>query len=80
MLLVIVVAERCTTQLVIDFKQRKAVVAQKTAQVVEKSTEFDNGQLVTIKHDGHLFILWVGNQKGGILHHPSCTCRGLSNY
>lgn len=28
----------------------------------------------TIKHDNHLFIIWDGSQKGGLLHHPDCPC------
>lgn len=32
------------------------------------------GVLVTVLHDGHLFIVEGESQKGSILHHPDCTC------
>lgn len=28
----------------------------------------------TIKHEGHLFVIFFGFEKGGICHHPSCPC------
>lgn len=32
------------------------------------------GSLITVSHDGHLFVVEGRYQKGGILHHPSCPC------
>ena len=31
--------------------------------------------LVTIRHDGHLFIICERFDKGGIIHHPDCPCK-----
>lgn len=28
----------------------------------------------TVEHDGHLFVVYRGSQKGGIIHHPGCKC------
>jgi len=28
----------------------------------------------TANHDGHMFVIWTGSQKGGMLHHPDCPC------
>lgn len=37
------------------------------------ATEFPYGELLTIKHDGCLFIIYQGSQQGGIIHHPKCN-------
>jgi hypothetical protein len=37
-------------------------------------TEYDYGWLATVEHDGHLFIVEGGWQKGAIIHHPDCPC------
>lgn len=39
------------------------------------STLYEDGKLVTVKHDNHLFIVEARCQKGAILHHPDCPCK-----
>ncbi len=34
---------------------------------------YKTGRVYTVQHDGHLFVLFNGNNEGGILHHPSCS-------
>ncbi len=39
------------------------------------STSYHHGTLLTIEHDGHMFVIEGGVHKGAIIHHPSCKCR-----
>ena len=32
------------------------------------------GDLRTVNHDGHRFIVNSWSEKGGIMHHPDCVC------
>jgi len=34
---------------------------------------YKTGEVYTITHDDHLFVLYNGYKEGGILHHPSCA-------
>ena len=38
-------------------------------------TDYNYGILVTVKHDGHLFIVEGRWEKGAIIHHPDCPCK-----
>jgi hypothetical protein len=28
----------------------------------------------TVRHDGHLFVLYEGIHQGNVIHHPGCPC------
>ena len=32
----------------------------------------DGARLVTVEHDGHLFVVLVNERIGGLVNHPSC--------
>ena len=35
---------------------------------------FTDGTLMTVEYEGHKFIVYEGYEKGGLVHHPSCSC------
>jgi len=42
---------------------------------VKNETPYFGGYIMTVQHDGHLFIVEGRANKGAILHHPDCPCR-----
>ena len=41
-------------------------------------TNYSRGAIVTVKHDGHLFIVEGRYEKGAIIHHPDCPCKNAN--
>ena len=37
-----------------------------------RNNGYSCGELKTVKHDGHLFVVFFGGYKGGLTHHPDC--------
>lgn len=65
-----------------DSDKEKTVDYPVALNNVKSATGYDStssgvysyGSLVTVEHDGHLFIVEGRYQKGAILHHPDCPC------
>ena len=47
---------------------------QKRAQSVQSETQYGDGRLQTVEHDGHLVIVEGRYSKGAMMHHPDCPC------
>jgi hypothetical protein len=43
-------------------------------QVTEEKSSVmtKGGELITVEHDGHLFVVLSGFRAGGLVHHPDC--------
>lgn len=40
----------------------------------KSSISAGGGTLESYPLDGHLFVVYEGHSKGGVIHHPGCPC------
>lgn len=44
-----------------------------------KDQTTESARLMTVEHDGHLWIVPRWNLSGSTVHHPDCKCKQLSH-
>lgn len=53
---------------------RRQQVRESNTRMIISKTDYGAGTLFTISHDGHWFVFGGDYRKGGLLHHPDCSC------
>lgn len=51
--------------------------AERTESATQNSTEYRREgfyTLITVRHDGHLWVITGSNSVGSPVHHPDCPC------
>lgn len=43
--------------------------------LISETTIDSVSAIQSVKHDGHLFIVYDGFHSGNIIHHPDCSCQ-----